>query len=177
MFERKPKRPEGMTKLQKLALVGLVVLLIGSVAARAAFLSSKPPPASGAGSALEPSSYLASTKDSSSAAAHDEQSGVLENALPYVTEASLFGLIGFALGFATRKVFKVALLLIALAFIAIQALTYFDVLVIEWGPVVGWINEAILNLKGSGSITQFLTKRVPSVGALLIGCLLGFKRG
>jgi hypothetical protein len=48
---------------------------------------------------------------------------------------------------------------------------------VEWGPVVGWINARILNLKESESITGFLTKRVPSIGTLLVGWYLGFKRG
>ena len=166
----------GMSRLQKLALWSLVVLLIASVAARAAFLSTQPARSGGSSSAIEPSSYLASTKGDS-AAADDEQAGALEKALPYVTEGSLFGLIGFALGYATRKVFKLGLLLIALAFIAIQTLTYFDLVNVEWGPVVAWINKALLNLKENESFTQFLTKRVPSVGALLAGYVFGFQRG
>lgn len=175
--KHKSANAHGMSRLQKLALWSLVVLLIASVAARAAFLSTKPASSGGSSSAVEPSSYLASTKGDSAAAAHDEQAGALEKALPYVTEGSLFGLIGFALGYATRKVFKLGLLLIALAFVAIQALTYFDLVNVEWGPVVVWINKALLNLKENESFTQFLTKRVPSVGALLAGYVFGFQRG
>lgn len=174
---QKSANVHGMSPFQKIALWSLVILLVASVATRAAFLSSRPASSASSSGALEPSSYLASTRDSSAAAAHDEQAGALEKALPYVTEGSLFGLIGFALGYATRKVFKVGLLLIALAFIAIQTLTYFDVIDVDWGPVVAWINKALLNLKGNESFTQFLTKRVPSVGALLAGYVFGFQRG
>lgn len=167
----------GMSKLQKVVLCTLIVALIGSVAARAAILSKRPEAASGASSALQPSSYVASGEKSASTAQHDEQAGALERSLPFVTEASLFALIGFALGYATRKVFKLALLVIALVFIAIQTLSYFNLLDVEWGGVVGWINKAILNLKENESITKFLTRRVPSVGSLVVGYFLGFRRG
>ena len=180
MFSNQPpKTPVGMSVLQKIAVAALAVLLVGSVAARAAFLTSQPTTTSGSGSsaALEPSNYLASSTQTPPAAAPEQQPGALEHALPYVTEASFFGLIGFALGYATRKLFKLALLLLALAFIAIQTLTHFNLMHVEWGPVVSWINARVLNLKESGTVTEFLTKRVPSIGTLLVGWWLGFRRG
>src|SRR5262245_16846786 len=48
----------------------------------------------------------------------------VERALPYVTEGSLFGLIGFALGYASRKFVKLGLIVLALFFVGLQALAW-----------------------------------------------------
>ena len=180
----------GLSTFQQLAFIGLVVLLIASVAARAMYLSSHPtqsPP--GANSALQPGNYLATgvhstepQKDPKADPKADPESAPqpepspIEKSLPYVTEGSLFGLIGFALGYATRKVFRLALFAIALAFIAIQALSHFNVMTIEWGPVVNWINQSIFNLTHDETVIGFVTKRVPSLAAMGACYFLGFKR-
>jgi uncharacterized membrane protein (Fun14 family) len=170
-------KKSGLSKFQTIALVSLVVLLIASVAARAMYLSThEAKTSSGASSTLQPNSYLTKSERSAEPSSTHDQ-GAVEKSLPYITEGSLFGLIGFALGYATRKIFKLALFAIALVFIAIQALTYFKVMNVEWGPVITWLNEALLNLKQNESITEFFTKRVPSIGAMGVGYLLGFKRG
>jgi uncharacterized membrane protein (Fun14 family) len=168
-----------LSNFQKLALASLVVLLIASVAARAMYLSTheaQSPP--GANSALQPDNYLATGVHSSQPSTDPvPEPGAVEKSLPYVTEGSLFGLVGFALGYATRKIFKLALFVVALVFIAIQALTYFNVMTVEWGPVVTWLNKSIFNLAHDESVTSFFTKRVPSIGAMAAGYFLGFKRG
>jgi len=167
----------GLSRFQTIALIALVVLLIASVAACATFLSTheaKEP--SGANPALQPNSYLA-TGVRTDEPATEHEPGAIEKSLPYVTEGSLFGLIGFALGYATRKIFKLALFALALVFIAIQALTYFNVMTVEWGPVVTWLNKSLFNLAHDESVTAFFTKRVPSIGAMGAGYFLGFKRG
>ena len=100
----------------------------------------------------------------------------LERSLPYVTEASLFGLIGFALGFATRKFVKVGLVLLALFFVGLQALVWTGTASVDWGGLIGRLNDWIFNLKENESMAQFLTRRIPSGGAMLAGYLLGFQR-
>jgi uncharacterized membrane protein (Fun14 family) len=74
-------------------------------------------------------------------------------------------------------VFKVALLLIAVAFLAVQGLVHFGVLEVGWGGLVDALDRAVLNLQADESVTGFLTRRVPSAGALLAGVVVGFRRG
>jgi uncharacterized membrane protein (Fun14 family) len=196
MLDKSANNPAtgGLSTFQQLAFIGLVVLLVASVAARAMYLSThetQAPP--GTHSALQPDNYLATgvhskeptgdVKGAPKGAAKGDPTGApepepspLEMSLPYVTEGSLFGLIGFALGYATRKVFKFTLFAIALAFVTIQALTHFKVMTVEWGPVVTWINNSLFNLAHDETVTGFFTKRVPSIAAMG-GCyFLGFKR-
>lgn len=170
----KPPAQAGLTRVQRAVLIVLSVLLVGSAIARGVLLAKRSPSSSATETALEPSNYLASTR---SPAEEPPSSSVFEDALPYVTEGSLFALIGFALGYTTRKIFKIGLIVLAVAFIAIQALTYAKVASVDWGGLVDWLNRAVLNLKENDTVTQFVTRRVPSTGALLAGAALGFKRG
>lgn len=170
-----PAAPNGLTGLQRATLIVLALLLIGSAIARAVLLSRAEPAADTSSSTLQPSNYLASTR--TAPAESGGETSAFEDALPYVTEGSLFALIGFALGYATRKVFKIGLIVLAVAFVAIQALTYAKVASVDWGGLVDWLNKALLNLKENDNVTQFVTRRIPSTGALVAGALLGFKRG
>lgn len=170
-----PAAPKRLTGLQRITLTVLAVLLIGSAIARAVLLSRAEPATSTSSSTLQPSNYLASTRSAPTDSAG--KTSAFEDALPFVTEGSLFALIGFALGYTTRKVFKIGLIVLAVAFIAIQALTYAKVASVDWGGLVDWLNKAVLNLKENDTVTQFVTRRVPSTGALVAGAVLGFKRG
>jgi uncharacterized membrane protein (Fun14 family) len=164
-----------MPNPQRFVLWGLLALLLGSVAARGALLSSRTASEGGGAAALQPNNYLATGLGEAPRSQAD--SGAIEKALPYITEGSLFALIGFALGYATRKVFKVGLIVLALVFIGIQVLVYTGSAQIEWGGVVEWVNKGVLNLKENETLSGFFTKRVPSAGALLASYIVGFRRG
>lgn len=102
----------------------------------------------------------------------------IEDLLPYFTEASFFGLIGFALGYTSRKVVKLGLILLALLFAAIQGLQMAGVIQnVDWGRAIELVNDWILNIKEDQSVTDWLTDKVPSAGALFAGYLIGFKQG
>ncbi|MHC4375415.1 MAG: FUN14 domain-containing protein [Planctomycetota bacterium] len=102
----------------------------------------------------------------------------IEDLLPYFTEASFFGLIGFALGYTSRKVVKLGLILLTLIFAAIQGLHMAGVIEnVDWGKAIELVNHWILNLKEDQSVTEWLTDKVPSAGALLAGYFIGFKQG
>lgn len=155
-----------LSGLQRLVLGGFAAVLVGSVALRV-FTGS-----GGDESALAPmgNSFTGATDA-------PKQGEGLERFLPYFTEASFFGLIGFALGYATRKVFKLALLLIAVTFIVVQLLVSTGYIAVDWLGVRSAVNQFLFNLKENETITSFLTNRIPSAGALLAGWFFGFRRG
>jgi len=101
----------------------------------------------------------------------------LERTLPYVTEGSLFGLIGFALGYASRKFVKLGLIVLALFFVGLQALVWTGSVSIDWNGLLGKLNALVFNLQENESMTAFLTRRIPSGGGMLLGYLVGFQRG
>ena len=180
----------GMSALRKAMLALIATLLVGSVAARA-FV--------GGGEAEEPAPEPKSALTDAGGqgflpgldgkklpglgggteepAAPAEEHGALEGALPYLTEGSFFALIGFALGYASKKVVKVGLILLAVFFAGIQALSWSGVVTVDWGKAVDLANDLILNLKENETFTEDLKDRVPTVGALVAGYLLGFRRG
>lgn len=169
--EPKPETPrKGLTKGQIVLLVVLLVTLLGSIGWRAFGHSKRAP----AGDVPVGATGLVEGGGQDTSAPPPE--GV-ERALPYVTEGSFFGLIGFALGYASRKFVKLGLILLALFFVGLQALVWTGSVSVDWQGVIGKLNALIFNLKENETATQFLTRRIPSAGGLVAGYLFGFRRG
>lgn len=167
----------GLTGLQKGLLATFSVLLLGSVLVRASTAPDhSASPAGGTASAPAGSTSLIMPTGTAEGAAGEQTQG-LEQYLPYVTEASFFGLIGFALGYTTRKIFKILLILIALAFVGTQVGVQAGWFEVDWDSVLAKLNDWVFNLKEHATVTDFLTDRVPSAASLLVGWLVGFKRG
>lgn len=178
MSEHDSSTAAGLSGLQKTAIVVFLLLFVGSVAARALLGEAPEEIAStgqttpeGAQGFRAPQEHLAA----GDAQAAEEPKG-FESYLPYLTEGSLFALIGFALGYTTRKVFRLALILIALGFVGIQAAVWAGWVQVDWGGVVDVLNGWVLNLKENESLTEFLTRHVPAAGALVLGAAVGFRR-
>ena len=159
----------GLSGLQKGLIVLLVLALLGSVAGRWYYARGK---SSSAGTPGVGNSLV----EGAGATAAEEPSGA-QRALPYVTEGSLFGLIGFALGYASRKFVKVGLIVLALFFVGLQALVWTGSVSVDWGGLAGKLNTLVFNLKENESVLQFVTRRIPSGASLLAGYALGFQRG
>ena len=103
--------------------------------------------------------------------------GGAPEALPYVTEASFFAIIGFALGYASKKVVKLLLLLVAGLFVVIQGLGYLDVVTVDWQRAIDLANQVVLNVKADQEWKDALLARIPSVGSFVAGYALGFRKG
>ncbi len=105
------------------------------------------------------------------------EAGGLEGLLPFLTEGTFFALIGFALGYASRKVVKVGLIFVAIFFAGLQGLVYAGVADVNWGLAVELLNDLILNIQEDQTFTQVLTAKLPTAGGLIAGYLLGSRRG
>lgn len=101
----------------------------------------------------------------------------LEKALPYITEGSFFAMIGFALGYASKKFLKLGMLVVAAFFVGLQLLSYSGVVAIDWQRAVALLNDFVLNIKEGETFTEVLTARLPSAGALLAAFFVGFRSG
>lgn len=175
--DRTPRAP--MPRWRRYALIGLVALLALSVAARALIGADEPSadPAGG-GDAVVPHGLVeggATPGAGSSAAA--EPDGALEDLLPLLTEGTFFALIGFALGYASRKVVKLGLIFVAIFFAGLQALVYAGVADVDWSAGIELINGLILNVKQDQTFSEILKAKIPTAGGLFAGFLLGFRRG
>ena len=117
------------------------------------------------------------TPNTGSAGDAEEGKGFITRSLPFFTEASFFGLVGFALGYFSRKVVKLMLIFIALIFVAIQGLSYGGVITVDWSRLIEIVNGFILNLKQNDTISEVLRDRIPTAGALVAGYAFGFRKG
>ncbi len=175
--ERADERGPGLTGAQK-GFVGLLTLVfLGSVAGRVAGAGESEPQPAGEAAGGELVTGLTSPNGTTPVATAVEEPSALEEFLPYLTEGSFFGLMGFAVGYATRKIVKMLLLVIAVGFLGMQLLSSGGLVDVDWGGIIGWLNELVFNLKENQTFTEVLTDRVPSSGAFLLGVVLGFKRG
>ena len=166
------EKRSGLSGFQRATLALLVLILVASVAGRA-LLGQHAPAASGAAGLGFSGATAAPGSGSSSAA----QGFAFQDLLPFATEGSFFALIGFALGYTTRKIFKVLLIVVALAFVIVQALAYADVIQVDWALVENRFNEFVLNLQRQQTVSKVLSYRLPSLGALGLGWVIGLRRG
>ena len=182
-----PRR--GLSGFQKVIFGLLALVFVGSLGARAAGLGSSGDAGSdqprttlapgGSGEAGE-KSFLPGLPGSEGEGATTgaPESGSIESLLPVFTEASFFGLIGFSLGYLSRKVIKLLLIFVALFFLGIQGLQYAGVIQdVDWPMAIEYVNDFVLNLKENNTLTEWLTDRVPTAGALVAGYFVGLKRG
>ena len=166
----------GLTAAQKVAVGALSGVLTLSVGARALLGSGGPPPASTGGTNPEGAMGLVAPAGQAPPA-EQAPPGALEEMLPYFSEASFFGLIGFAVGYAGRKFVKLAMILLAVFFVLLQVMIYSDVATVDWGRVIDLVNTLILNLKENQTLSAILLDKVPTTGAFVGGVVLGFRKG
>ncbi|MSR62801.1 MAG: hypothetical protein EXS08_10200 [Planctomycetes bacterium] len=160
----------GLTRLQLALLALLVLALLASVGYRAYTRTHAD------GRATKPAGATGLVTDPARGG-ETPAATQLERSLPYVTEGSFFGLIGFALGYASRKFVKLGLILVALFFVGLQALAWTGTVSVDWSGMLGKLNALLFNLQENESMTQFLTRRIPSAGGMAVGYLIGFQRG
>ncbi|MBK6940041.1 MAG: hypothetical protein IPH13_07515 [Planctomycetes bacterium] len=179
--------------LRGFIFVTLLVVLVGSIAVRAATTSSSPASSSVALDALSKSSdgsdaaqgFVGGTGGGSSptsvpvggTSTTTDGATTPESVLPYLTEGSFFGILGFALGYTSRKIVKLFLILLALVFAAVQGLAVAGVADVDWNKALALANDLIFNVNQHAGWIEFMKAKLPSAGAFCGGFLLGFKRG
>jgi uncharacterized membrane protein (Fun14 family) len=169
--------------LRGIIFAGLLVVLVGSIAVRAATHSDSSANAALTGSSVGSGahSFAGGTTGSSPTTVDPSSTAPAEtkdSLLPYLTEGSFFGIIGFALGFTSRKIVKLMLILIALVFAAVQGLAFAGVVSsVDWGKGLKLANDLVFNLNEHESWIEFLKAKIPSAGAFMGGFLLGFRKG
>jgi uncharacterized membrane protein (Fun14 family) len=98
-------------------------------------------------------------------------------AMPFISEAAFFGVIGFAVGYASRKIVKLGLILLALLFVAVQSLSYAGVIQVDWQRGLDLLNRFVLNIQEGQSAGEILKNRIPTAATLMAGYLIGFRKG
>ena len=167
---------------RKRLIVALMILVTASIVGRA-YVGQ---PTRGAGEAQEktgtpqmgPSGLVPTDPGATPEDAEKKtEPSTTEKLLPFVTEGGLAMLLGIALGMATRAVAKIAVILLAITFVAIQYLSYKGMLTMDWGQFGEWLNNLVLNVSGENGLGAIMKHKLPSAGALGVGYYLGLKKG
>lgn len=100
----------------------------------------------------------------------------LKGFLPYFSEGGMAMLLGIGLGFLAKGIFKILIIFGLLLIAGMEYLAYQGVLEVNWGAMAGLLHDTILNATPNGDFTDLLKEKLPSMGALGAGLLLGLKK-
>ena len=95
--------------------------------------------------------------------------------IPFVGTLGFGGLMGYAVGYAAKKVSKLALIGMGILFFAIQYLVYKGFAHVDWGGVA----EAGGHAAKAGGVAfwKIVTYNVPLGAGFVAGIALGFRKG
>ena len=100
---------------------------------------------------------------------------VSEAFAPILFQLGIGGIGGFFIGYAIRKVVKVALILGMVVF-SLMFLAYTNVIDIDYGGLVKMTSNFINSLNPALGLLTPLMVHLPFVGSLVIGLVIGFKK-
>lgn len=105
---------------------------------------------------------------------------VLDTIAPYLGQISFGGLAGFAVGYALKKVGRVALVVFGLLFVVVQLLAYLGFIEVNWLRIQQ-VASPVLERNSLESawkgLLGVLTQNIPFAGAFVPGLLLGLRMG
>ena len=94
--------------------------------------------------------------------------GDLDEILPFIAEGGISLLLGILMGTVSRKILRMAILVLVVIFVGLQVLAYKQILVMDW-PVV----QEAFNITPDGDLEQILREKVPVGGTFLLGYFIG----
>lgn len=100
---------------------------------------------------------------------------VSEAFAPILFQLGIGGIGGFLIGYAIRKVVKVALILGMVVF-SLLFLVYTNVIDIDYGGLVEMMANFIKTVNPALGLLTPLLIHLPFVGSLIIGFIIGFKK-
>lgn len=188
MAESKKPAAAPPPRWRKRLVIGLLLIVGASIAGRAMLVKERERGAAARQEAakerstnpLTPVGIMPQTtpEDGETPPEEKAEPGTAEKILPFLTEGGIAMLLGLALGIATRSIFKIALILIAVTFVAIQFLAYKGLIAdVDWGGIASGAKDLVLNLPDTTGLSEMLQYKLPSAGSLVLGYYLGLKRG
>ncbi|RLI05782.1 hypothetical protein DRO26_01195 [Candidatus Bathyarchaeota archaeon] len=100
---------------------------------------------------------------------------------PLFGQLSFGGLLGFFVGYASKKLLKLLIVSIGVFFAALLYLSYIGFIEIHYEKIMasteGFLRSFMNMLGGGFSLPVFLTANIPFLGSFLAGFGLGFKVG
>ncbi len=104
----------------------------------------------------------------------------LETLAPYLEQISFGAIAGFASGYAFKKVGKLLALALGLLFIAIQLLSYYGFVTVNWLEVQERVNPLLTTESLNGfwqNLLSVLTYNITFAAAFIPGFIIGLRQG
>jgi uncharacterized membrane protein (Fun14 family) len=105
---------------------------------------------------------------------------IVDQITPYLGQISFGGLAGFAVGYALKKIGRVALVVFGLLFITVQVLAYLGFIEVNWLRIQQVASPVLerSGLEGAWKgLLGVLTQNIPFAAAFVPGLLLGLRMG
>lgn len=93
------------------------------------------------------------------------------------SQLAIGGLVGFLVGFALKKVTKIALLLAGIFFVTLAYLEYNKFIIVNYEQFELAINGLLQNVGANFVIPSFLAMNLPLLASFGAALAFGFKKG
>ncbi|RLG92553.1 MAG: hypothetical protein DRO36_01225 [Candidatus Hecatellales archaeon] len=102
----------------------------------------------------------------------------IETFYPLLGQLGFGGILGFVIGYTSKKLLKILMVFIGLFFMALLYLSYTGFIQINYDKISATTEAFLRNLFGGGlSLPLFLSSNIPFIGSFIVGFGLGFKTG
>jgi uncharacterized membrane protein (Fun14 family) len=96
---------------------------------------------------------------------------------PLVTQLGVGGIIGLCIGYAVKKIAKIAAAIIGLFAIGLIYLESQGMIVVDWLGVETWANTALSGLGQAEGALGTILSNLPFAGGAIIGFGIGIRMG
>jgi len=88
------------------------------------------------------------------------------------------GIIGFAAGYALKKLTKIVAFILGLFILALMYLNYVGIIEVNWVGLLGWTEEALTWIGHHYTpIVSFIITNIPFAASFVAGFAIGIKTG
>ncbi|MDM7275831.1 MAG: FUN14 domain-containing protein [Thermoprotei archaeon] len=87
-------------------------------------------------------------------------------------------ILGFAAGYAVKKMVKIAILILGLLTVGLLILSYYGIISVNWDKLALIVERVISGAQATtASMQAFILASIPFAGAFTAGFIIGFKYG
>jgi uncharacterized membrane protein (Fun14 family) len=102
----------------------------------------------------------------------------VETFYPLLGQLGFGGILGFVIGYASKKLLKILMVFIGLFFMSLLYLSYMGFIQINYDKISRSMENFLKSLFSGGlSLPVFLSVNIPFIGSFIVGFGLGFKMG
>lgn len=102
---------------------------------------------------------------------------MVEILTPLLTQLGVGGVAGLCVGYALKKVGKIAAFILGIAFIGLELLAYKGIIDIHYDALITWGEELIGQVGVLEGLMTLIIANMPFAASFLVGLAIGIKMG